>query len=170
MAKELTQKGVSLYCSEPLSFFLNNKITMISFDENILKVFALLDDYDVLGAIKSWQFHSDFVLSSLCKMIINRDLLKIALSDEKIDTIKLEDYKNKLVTLYPITDKEVGYFVFKGKLKNQAYNKESEPISMLKKDGTIESLVDSSDQLQVKALSKAVTKYFMCFPKVLLDV
>jgi HD superfamily phosphohydrolase len=168
-AKELTQKGVNLNCSEPLSFFLNNKITMVSFDENVLKTFALLDDYDVLGAIKSWQFHSDFVLSSLCKMIINRDLLKIIMLDEKPETIKLEDLKNKLVALYPITEKEVAYFVFKGKLKNQAYNKESEPISMLKKDGTIESLVDSSDQLQVKALSKAVTKYFMCFPKVLLD-
>jgi hypothetical protein len=142
---------------------------MVSFDENVLKTFALLDDYDVLGAIKSWQFHSDFVLSSLCKMIINRDLLKIVMLDEKPETLKLEDLKNKLVALYPITEKEVAYFVFKGKLKNQAYNKESEPISMLKKDGTIESLVDSSDQLQVKALSKAVTKYFMCFPKVLLD-
>lgn len=168
-AKELTQKGVNLNCSEPLSFFLNNKITMVSFDENVLKTFSLLDDYDVLGAIKSWQFHSDFVLSSLCKMIINRDLLKIVMLDEKPETLKLEDLKNKLVALYPITEKEVAYFVFKGKLKNQAYNKESEPISMLKKDGTIESLVDSSDQLQVKALSKAVTKYFMCFPKVLLD-
>ena len=89
--------------------------------------------------------------------------------DEKPDTEKLDDLKSKLVALYPITEKEVAYFVFKGKLKNQAYNKESEPISMLKKDGTIENLVDSSDQLQVKALSKAVTKYFMCFPKVLLD-
>ena len=142
---------------------------MVSFDENVLKIFALLDDYDVLGAIKSWQFHTDFVLSSLCKMIINRDLLKIVMLDEKPDTEKLDDLKSKLVALYPIIDKEVAYFVFKGKLKNQAYNKESEPISMLKKDGTIENLVDSSDQLQVKALSKAVTKYFMCFPKVLLD-
>jgi len=168
-AKELTQKGVTLNCSEPLSFFLNHKITMVSFDENVLKIFALLDDYDVLGAIKSWQFHTDFVLSSLCKMIINRDLLKIVMLDEKPDTEKLDDLKSKLVALYPITEKEVAYFVFKGKLKNQAYNKESEPISMLKKDGTIENLVDSSDQLQVKALSKAVTKYFMCFPKVLLD-
>jgi HD superfamily phosphohydrolase len=168
-AKELTQKGIVLPCSEPLSFFLNNKITMVSFDEDVLRIFALLDDYDVLGAIKSWQFHSDFVLSSLSKMIINRDLLKIILLDEKADTEKLADYKNKLLALYTISDKEAAYFVFKGKLKNQAYNKESEPISILKKDGTIENLVDSSDQLQVRALSKAVTKYFICFPKVLLD-
>ncbi len=168
-AKELTQKGIVLPCSEPLSFFLNNKITMVSFDEDALRIFALLDDYDVLGAIKSWQFHSDFVLSSLSKMIINRDLLKIILLDEKADTEKLADYKNKLMALYSISDKEAAYFVFKGKLKNQAYNKESEPISILKKDGAIENLVDSSDQLQVRALSKAVTKYFICFPKVLLD-
>ena len=168
-AKELTQKGIVLPCSEPLSFFLNYKITMVSFDEDALRIFALLDDYDVLGAIKSWQFHSDFVLSSLSKMIINRDLLKIILLDEKADTEKLADYKNKLMALYSISDKEAAYFVFKGKLKNQAYNKESEPISILKKDGTIENLVDSSDQLQVRALSKAVTKYFICFPKVLLD-
>jgi len=168
-AKELTQKGIKLSCSDSLSFFLNNKITMVSFDENVLQIFALLDDYDVLGAIKSWQFHSDFVLNSLCKMIINRDLLKIVMLDEKPERIKMENLKSKLVALYPMTDKELEYFVFKGKLKNQAYNKESEPISMLKKDGTIESLVDSSDQLQVRALSKAVTKYFICFPKVLLD-
>jgi HD superfamily phosphohydrolase len=168
-AKELTQKGVDLNCSDPLSFFLNNKITMVSFDENVLKTFALLDDYDVLGAIKSWQFHSDFVLSSLCKMIINRDLLKIVILEEKPNTEKLADLKNKLGALYNISDKDATYFVFKGKLKNQAYNKESEPIRILKKDGTIENLVDSTDQLQVKALSKAVIKYFMCFPKVLLD-
>ncbi len=168
-AKELTQRGIVLSCSEPLSFFLNNKISLTSFDEDALKIFALLDDYDVLGAIKSWQFHSDFVLSSLSKMIINRDLLKIILLDEKSDTEKLLNYKNKLITLYSISDKEAAYFVFKGKLKNQAYNKQSEPISILKKDDTIENLSDSSDQLQVRALSKAVTKYFVCFPKVLLD-
>ncbi len=168
-AKELTQKGIQLNCSEPLSYFLNHKITHENFDEKTLATFALLDDYDVMGAIKTWQFNDDFVLSSLCKMIINRDLLKIVMLDEKPETIKLENLKSKLVALYPITEKEVSYFVFKGKLKNQAYNKESEPISILKKDGTIENLVDSSDQLQVRALSKAVTKYFMCFPKVLLE-
>jgi hypothetical protein len=165
----LTQRGIVLPCSEPLFFFLNNRISLDSFDEDALKIFALLDDYDVLGAIKSWQFHSDFVLSSLSKMIINRDLLKIILLDEKSDSEKLLNYKNKLITLYSISDKEAAYFVFKGKLKNQAYNKQSEPISILKKDDTIENLSDSSDQLQVRALSKAVTKYFICFPKVLLD-
>ncbi len=168
-AKELTQKGIQLNCSEPLSYFLNHKITHENFDEKTLATFALLDDYDVMGAIKTWQFNDDFVLSSLCKMIINRDLLKIVMLDEKPETEKLNDLKLKLAIVYTISEKDATYFVFKGKLKNQAYNKESEPISILKKDGTIENLVNSSDQLQVRALSKAVTKYIMCFPKVLLD-
>ncbi len=169
-AKELTQKGAHLECSKPLSFFLNNKITTDTFNLNELITFSQLDDYDVQGAIKSWQFHSDFVLSSLSKMIINRDLLKIIVLDEKVDAELLIQYKNKITSLYSLSDKEANYFVFKGKLKNQAYNKESEPISILKKDGEIENLVDSSDQLQVKALSKSVIKYYICFPKVLLDI
>ena len=169
-AKELTQKGEQLECSKPLSFFLNNKITSAQFDLEELITFSQLDDYDVLGAIKAWQFHDDFILSSLSKMIINRDLLKIIVLDEKVDKEKLGQYKSKLLNLYSISEKEASYFVFKGKLKNQAYNKESEPIRILKKDGSIENLVDSSDQLQVKALSKSVTKYYICFPKVLLDI
>lgn len=169
-AKELTQKGEQLECSKPLSFFLNNKITTDTFNLDELITFSQLDDYDVLGAIKSWQFHADFVLSSLSKMIINRDLLKIIVLDEKVDAEQLVQYKNKIMNLYSLSDKEANYFVFKGKLKNQAYNKESEPIRILKKDGEIENLVDSSDQLQVKALSKSVTKYYICFPKVLLDI
>ncbi|WP_298117217.1 HD domain-containing protein [Flavobacterium sp.] len=168
-AKELTQKGIQLPCSEPLSYFLNNKISTDDFDAIALKTFALLDDYDVMGAIKSWQFNDDFVLSSLSKMIINRDLLKITMLDEKPNSEKLDELKDKITTLYHLSDKEAAYFVFKGKLKNQAYNKESEPISILKKDKTVENIVDSTDQLQVKALSKAVTKYFICYPKVLLE-
>ena len=71
--------------------------------------------------------------------------------------------------LHDLSEKEVDYFVFKGKIKNQAYNKDSEPIRILKKDKTIEDVVQASDQLNLKALSKPVTKYFICFPKVTLE-
>lgn len=168
-AKELTQKGIELSCSEPLSFFLHNKISVDDFTQNVLKTFALLDDFDVMSAIKAWQFNDDFVLSSLSGMIINRDLLKIIMLDEKPELEKLNVLKSRFAVMHNLSEKEVSYFVFKGKLKNQAYNKQSEPISILKKDKTVENIVDSSDQLQVRALSKAVTKYFICFPKVLID-
>ena len=168
-AKELTQKGIHLECSKPLLFFMENKISLETFDKETIKTFALLDDHDVMGAIKAWQFNDDFVLSSLCKMIINRDLLKIQMSDEKPEKENLVVLKQKFMKLHPISEKEADYFIFKGKLKNQAYSKSSEPIRILKKDRTIEDVVEASDQLHLKALSKPVTKYFICFPKVLLD-
>lgn len=168
-AKELTQKGTILPCSEPLRFFLQNKISLVDFDKNVLDKFSYLDDYDVLGAIKAWQFHDDFVLQSLCKMILNRDLLKIQMTDDKPNKENLLAIKNNYISISGISDKEADYFVFKGKLKNQAYSKSSEPIRILKKDKTIEDVVEASDQLHLKALSKPVTKYFICFPKVVLE-
>ena len=77
--------------------------------------------------------------------------------------------KEKFSKLHSLTDKEASYFVFKGKLKNQAYSKLDEPILILKKDKTIEDVAEASDQSYLKALSKPVTKYFICYPKVLID-
>ena len=166
-AKELSQKGIVLEASKPLSYFLNQKISNDNFDLKTLEKFAQLDDFDVMSGIKNWQFHDDFVLSSLSKMIINRDLLKISMLDEKAEISKIEELRKIFAKNNSISEKEASYFIFKGKLKNQAYNKESEPISILKKDKSVENIVDSSDQLQLKALSKSVTKYYVCYPKVL---
>lgn len=169
-AKELAQKSIPLEASKPLQYFMNNKVSLTDFNKAILNTFSQLDDYDVLSAIKAWQFHDDYVLSTLCKMVINRDLLKIRMLDEKPNKEILNSYKNVLLKSHPLTEKEIDYFVFKGKVKNQAYSKESEPIRILKKDKTIEDVVQASDQLNLKALSKPVTKYFICFPKVVLEV
>jgi len=166
-AKELANKNVELFGSPNLLFFLNNKIELSQIDKNILDKFSFLDDYDVLGAIKQWQFHSDFVLSNLSKMIINRNLLKIEVNEDKIDKIKLLELKEKFSKQLNLSDKDIEYFVFKGKIKNEAYSKLSEPIRILKKDRTVEDVVEASDQLHLKALSKTVTKYFICYPKVI---
>jgi len=168
-AKELTQKGIMLPCSEPLQYFMQNRVTLEDFNADILKQFALLDDFDIVSAIKSWQFHDDYVLSNLSNMIINRDLLKIQMAEDKVDKVQLNELKTRYMNRFQLSEKEAEYFVFKGKLKNQAYNKTSEPIHILKKDRTIEDVVEASDQLHLKALSKPVTKYFICFPKVLLE-
>ena len=166
-AKELIQKNIPLTCSEPLLFFMQNKVTLDSFSKSDLETFAQLDDFDIISALKSWQHHDDFILSSLSKMIINRDLSKIKLNNEKFPREVLLAMSSKFAKDNNITLEEAKYFIFKGKIKNQAYDKEAEPISILKKDKTIEDVIDVSDQLNLKALSKPVTKYFICFPKVL---
>ena len=164
-AKELTQKGIELNCSEPLLYFMNNKIELASFDNNTLEKFANLDDFDIISALKSWINNDDFILSNLSKMIINRDLLKIKLNSEKfskadLETLKLDFSKNNQISI-----QDSNYFIFKGKIKNQAYSIQAEPIRILKKDNTVEDVVEVSDQLNLKSISKEVTKYYICYPK-----
>ena len=144
---------------------MEHKITLENFSNNDLDKFAQLDDFDIISALKNWQYHTDFILSSLSKMIINRDLSKIKLNSEKFPVEVLEKMTIRFIKEHNITQQEAKYFIFKGKIKNQAYSKDAEPIRILKKDKTIEDVVEASDQLNLKALSKPVTKYFICFPK-----
>ena len=167
-AKELTLKGISLPCSEPLQFFMQNKITLEDFNAENLDLFSQLDDFDIISALKVWQRQDDFILSTLSKMIINRDLLKIKMSGEKIPTEEVQELKEKFAREHNISQLEADYFIFRGKIKNQAYSKEAEPIRIFKKDKTIEDVVEASDQLNLKSLSKLVTKYYICFPKQLI--
>lgn len=168
-AKELTQKGIDLPCSEPLLFFMKNKVELSTFDNDTLDKFAQLDDFDIISALKSWLNNDDFILSSLSKMIINRDLLKIKLNNEKFSKEVLQVSIAAFSKENNISIQEANYFVFKGKIKNQAYSIEAEPIRILKKDMTVEDVVEVSDQLNLKSLSKHVTKYYICFPKQLVE-
>jgi Ran GTPase-activating protein (RanGAP) involved in mRNA processing and transport len=101
-------------------------------------------------------------------MIINRDLLKVKLSADKFSNESVEALKERFSALNNLSQEECAYFIFKGKIKNQAYNNATEPIQILKKDKTIEDVIEVSDQLNLKALAKPVTKYYLCFPKQLL--
>jgi len=164
-AKELVQKGITLQASDALLYFMENKVESESFDSETLEKFSRLDDYDIISALKAWQYHSDRILSALSKMIINRDLLKIKVGADKFTSEELNELIATYSTRHDISSADARYFIFKGKIKNQAYSKDQEPIRIVKKDGSVEDVAEASDQLNLKALSKPVTKYYICFPK-----
>ncbi|WP_435132020.1 HD domain-containing protein [Formosa sp. A9] len=165
-AKELTRQHVELKASRALMYFLKHDISEANFNTITLESFSKLDDYDVVSAMKEWQYHSDFVLRNLCEMILNRDLLKIKMKRKKIKKTVLAEHINTLMEKYNISAAEAEYFVFTGEISNQAYQQQGQRINILHKSGKIEDIVKASDQLNLKALSKPVTKYFICYPKV----
>ncbi|WP_370213764.1 HD domain-containing protein [Mesoflavibacter profundi] len=164
-AKELSRKGVELEASKPLKFFLENEISITEFDDDCLETFSRLDNFDIISAMKSWQYHDDFVLSNLCEMIINRQLLKVKIKKKPFSEDNLVTYINALQEKYDITKEEAQYFVFTGQISNQAYTRSKQNIKILYKSGKTEDVVKASDQLNLKALSKKVTKYYICYPK-----
>lgn len=164
-AKELIGKGEKLTCSDTLLFFMKNKINKTNFTTQVLDNFSKLDDIDILSAIKAWQEHPDFVLSQLCQMIINRKLLTIKLKKKPIDPVTISTYLEEVKNKYTISEEEAKYFVFDGELSNKAYDGSKQNIFILKKSGKITDVAKASDHLNLVALSKKVTKYYICYPK-----
>jgi len=163
-AKELAEQNVELFASTALRFFLYNKINEDNFNDEVLDIFAKLDDYDLLSAIKEWTNHSDKILSNLASMIVNRELLKIEMHDGKVSD---EHELNMMIDFMSATGlykKEARYFVFTGQISNQAYNKKH-PIKILNKKGKLKDIAKASDQLNLQTLSKPVVKHFICYPK-----
>ncbi len=164
-AKELVQNGHTLDCSSPLLFFLKHKITATNFTDSVLDTFSGLDDYDIIAAMKAWRYADDFVLKSLCRMIIDRDLLKIKIKKKPFKQATVEKHVQNFVDTHHITNEEAKYFVFTGMISNQAYHQNKQNINIVYKSNKIVDIVSATDQFNLKALSKPVTKYFICYPK-----
>jgi HD superfamily phosphohydrolase len=164
-AKELAQSGVELPGSEALLYFLNRNVDSDSFTKETLDIFAKLDDYDIMSAMKQWMDYDDFVLRNISKMLINRELLKIKLQNDSFSEKVVNDKGQELQNKHNISAHEATYFVFTGHISNQAYSMEKDTINLLTKEGNVIDVAKASDQLNLKALSEKVVKYYLCYPK-----
>lgn len=164
-AKYLTAQGIDLPASGPLKYFLCNQIGVDDFSEEVLGIFSKLDDSDIISAMKNWVENEDFVLKKLCDMLLYRNLLKVKVKSQPFLQRKIEEKRMTLSRIYKISEEEAGYFVFDGKLENQAYRMDKDTINILLRDGQIADVAKVSDQLNLEALSKSVVKYYMCYPK-----
>ncbi|WP_347174352.1 HD domain-containing protein [Polaribacter uvawellassae] len=163
-AKELATQNIELPATKTMQYFLYNQITKENFTDETLTIFSKLDDYDVLSAIKEWTNHSDKVLSELSNMIMNRNLLKINIQDQKFAKEEVEKKVEKLISKFNIEPEFAHYFVFTGTVSNQAYNT-SNPIKILSKNNKTVDIASASDQLNLQALTKPVKKFYLCYPK-----
>lgn len=163
-AKELVQQGQKLTMSTALAFFVKNKISKENFSQEVLEMFARLDDTDIISAMKEWQFHPDIVLSKLSKMLLNRDLPKIKVRLNDFEEQKIKRLQ-KLSLAKGIDEKDMKYFVFTGVMTNRAYNPEKEIIKILTKNGRVVELSKTSEAINLEPLSQVTERYYICYPK-----
>ena len=163
-AKELVQQGQELIMSTALAFFVKNKISKDNFSQEVLEMFARLDDTDIISAMKEWQFYPDIVLSKLSKMLLNRDLLKIKVRLNDFEEQKIKRLQ-KLSLAKGIEEKDMKYFVFTGVMSNRAYNPGKEIIKILTKNGRVVDLTKTSEAINLEPLSQVTERYYICYPK-----
>lgn len=163
-ARMLLQSGENLQCSQALSYFLKRPTTEI-FQVEDLRRFALLDDVDIMAALKNWESHKDPVLSRLCDMLLNRRLLKIKIREKATSPEKINRKLAEVAQAWDLKEDEAGYFVFTGTLENRAYDMARQNINILSESGKVADVARLSDQLNLEVLSKPVVKHYFCYPK-----
>ena len=68
-----------------LHYFLTIKPNLLS-DEGIRKKYMVLDDVDIMQAIKQWRYHVNYLISDFSKRLMEQQLLKIKLDFNPLKT------------------------------------------------------------------------------------
>lgn len=166
-AKELVANGEKLFGTEDFLHFLENEITCEHFIQNPvdLKRFLNLDDTDITISIKSWQNHPDFILSTLSKGIIHRNLYKTEVYNEPLKKELIEELKDQYVNIFKITREESKYFVFERDMSKSMISNENDNVQILFKNGQTKDITEASDLLNSSSLENARDKYYLCYLK-----
>lgn len=166
-AKDLAMQGKAIHATPALKTFLYSDLTFEDFQTNndILNAFTQLDDYDIWGSIKYWQYDEDTILSDLSKRLLERKLFKVNLSNEKFDAEKIAQLKKEIAHSLKISEADTSYYLLKGKISNSAYIARGQNINILTKKGEIVDVAKASDLPNITAISKIVKKHYLCWPK-----
>ena len=150
-----------------LAFFIKHNIkpAMLIEEKAVLKAFCALDDYDIIGGIKSWSKCHDSVLSGLCNMFLERRLFNVVLSEHPVGKKQLANLKYDVSRAMNIDEALVGNFVITGEKSNAAYIGGGQQIKLLTKAGEVVDIANASDLPNIKAMRKIVKKYYLCWPK-----
>lgn len=135
--------------------------------DQLLPLYAGIDDIDIMAGIKEWQHSEDEVLQRLCGMLLFRRLPAVESSQEPFSPERGEELRHKLCQLWSITPAEAGYFVFSEAMSNNAYRTDIDRIYLLHRDGSTAEIAGAADQLSITALAGPVTRHFLFYPKAL---
>ena len=164
-AKELARNNVELFASPSLHYFLYTEVNRHIFlnQNEALDHFAVLDDSDLICAIKVWSTHSDLVLGTLCKAFTNRRLFKVEIHTEPIAESVRQQYLKQYMEHFNVSNSEAEYFMGDETVSTDTYSPEDDNINILYKDGTVKDIADASDMLNISVLTKKVVKHFFCY-------
>jgi HD superfamily phosphohydrolase len=170
-ARLVTAAGVKLFAPPALAWFLAPRHNMAAMEERPALVghFTALDESDILSATKVWMSCGDRVLEDLCRRFVNRDLLGIELQRKPFDNEKVAETGRRAKALLGLKDDEVIFYVNTGDVYNQTYAPGTPEVRILLKNGTTRDIAAVSDLFDKEALSEKVTKYYLCYPKEILN-
>ena len=167
-AKELAQGGKELFCSPALHYFLYNHITSddMTAGSEALRQYALLDDSDVLSAIKTWMNSDDKVLALLSEMFINRRLFRGTLRDKPLTESEKKTLTSRLAQSLGISEDDAHYFYEEHISTSNTYSEKADSIDILYHDGTVKDISEASEILDLRLLTFKPQKLYLFVARV----
>lgn len=159
--RELSANGIeALKTGGATDFFLYNFDGKMN--RETLNQFCQLDDIDFSFAVKRWSNHPDFVLSELCKRLLNRQLLKIKLQAEPFEAAVVQEKLADAAKQLGVDAATASYFVFTGTANNTMYQSQDERINILFKDGKVKDIAAIDNSLIHQTISAPIKKFYIC--------
>lgn len=162
-AKYLAKQGKELFCSPALRYFLYQPVTIDLFlhTSQALNQYALLDDTDVLSAIKTWISNDDKVLSKLSRTFIDRQLLRGELLQQPLTEEQKNAWNEHYAAALDITKEEASYFWTEHISTSNTYSEKADSIDILYNDGSVRDIAEASEILDLKALTHKPQKIYL---------
>lgn len=167
-AKELAQDGHTPFASPQLRFFLENDIDVSMLDNDMTVTnFLLLDDTDIMSAIKTWTVNDDKVLSTLSSLFMNRRLFKIELSKTPFSEERIEEIRRNIEQMLGLSSEESQYFVITGHVSSKTYSIDTnaDSIKIMSSDNCVCDISEASDMFNLEALGNSDHRHYLCYPK-----
>ena len=161
-AKKLARNGKDLFCSPALRYFLYQQVTFVDFDvhSEALEQYALLDDNDVLCAIKAWISSGDKVLSALSRSFIDRQLFRGELLVEPLTDAEKSRMNREYAAALNVPEADATYLWSEHVSTSNTYSEKADSIGILYNDGKIRDISEASEILDLKSLTyKPVKRY-----------
>ncbi len=150
----------SLATGSEVDFFLGTFNGPMNTDT--IKRFCLMDDFDVISAIKKWSTHSDKVLSLLCTRLLNRSIYKTSIQATPFESSFIEAKKQQVMKQFDVNEEEANFLCFTGIATNTTYQSKEEKINILYKDGTVKDITEVDNSMIQQNLSSQVKKFYIC--------
>lgn len=154
------KQGSFTSTNPPLDYFFSKKTLDVT-DPADLHQFSLLDDTDIIIALKQWQKHPDPVISSHASGLLFRNLPKIKFKAQPFSKAQIDKKRAKALAK-GVSAKDLNNFVFTSSIHCKMYDENQTPIWILKKSGKVKSLEEVSSLFSDKSVYKEETKYFLC--------
>ena len=162
-AKELARSGKELFCAPALRYFLYQPVSMAQFAprSEALDQYALLDDNDVLSAIKAWISSDDKVLSLLSESFINRQLFRGELLDAPLSEADITALNDHYAKAFGLAPEDASYLWSEHVSTSNTYSEKADTIDILYSDGTVRDIAEASEILDLAALTRKPIKRYV---------